>query len=187
MVIASLSSCKSEYQQYVETELASGVTKDSLIFGMRMGETKKDFFATCWDLNNKQLISQGTGNANARYVTDRDAAGFNTPMSKEMLFYGIFDENDIMRGMKMTYTFSAWAPWNREKQSDSLLLHLQDRYLREYPGNDFIKIEVKESTQPALVKIDGNRQILMFVKNDKDVVVKIEDLQYKLNNEWKKE
>ena len=187
LVAVSFMSCKSEYQRYVERELASSTLQDSLIFGMRMGQSKKDFFTICWELNKQKLISQGTGNTTARYVTDRDTAGNNSPMSKEMLFYGIFDENDIMRGMEMTYSFTTWAPWNREKQSDSLLLHLRDWYLMEYPGNDFIEIDIEGVENPALVKIDGSRQILMYPKNDKDVVVKIEDLHYKLNEQWKKE
>lgn len=185
IILFSLVSCKSEYQQYVDQEMAKGITQDSLIFGMKMGQTKKDFFTICWDLNKEKIISQGTG-ANARYVTDRDSIGGEAdPISKEMLFYGIFDENDVMRGMRMTYSFLAWAPWNEEMQSDRLLEHLREIYLTEYPGNDFIELEIKESEYPALVKIDGNRQILMYPKNDKDVVVKIEDLEYKLNNQWK--
>lgn len=165
--------------------MATGITNDSLIFGMRMGQTKKDFFTICWDLNKDKVISQGTG-ANARYITDRDSIGGEAnPLSKEMLFYGIFDENEVMRGMRMIYSFLAWAPWNEEMQSDRLLEHLRKIYLAKYPGNDFIELEISESKFPALVKIDGNRQILMYPKNDKDVVVKIEDLEYKLNNQWK--
>jgi hypothetical protein len=184
-VLFSLVSCKSEYQQYVDQEMAKGITNDSLVFGMRMGQTKKDFFSICWDLNKAKIISQGAG-ANARYITDRDTLGENTLRSKEMLFYGIFDENDVMRGMRMSYSFLSWAPWNQDMQSDKLQEHLRTLYLEEYPGNDFIELKIKESEYPALVKIDGNRQILMYPKNDKDVVVKIEDLEYKLNNQWKK-
>jgi hypothetical protein len=179
--------CKSEYQQYVDQELADGVIQDSLIFGMRMGQTKKEFFTICWELNRQKLISQGTGNKTARHITDRDTSGNSTVQSKDMLFYGIFDDNDIMRGMEMTYSYVAWAPWNRDKQSDSLLLNLRDEYLQGYPGNDFIEIDVEGVDHPALVKIDGNRQILMYVKDDKHVSVKIEDLNYKLNDQWKKE
>lgn len=180
-----LASCKSEYQQYVDRELASGISQDSLIFDMHIGQTKKDFFAICWELNRQQKIAQGTGNQTARYYTDKDSLGNMTPKSKDMLFYGIFDDEDIMRGMDMTYTFVSWAPWNRNMQPDSLLAHLRDEYERGYPGNDFIEIDFEASELPALVKIDGNRQILMFAKGQREVVVKIEDLHHKLNKEWK--
>jgi hypothetical protein len=171
-------SCKSEYQEYIEEGLASGEVRDSLMLGMRMGQTKKEFYSICWELNKQQIISQGTG-SNARIEVDMDTSGGN--YKKELLFYGIFDEQEIMRGMRMTYSYIAWAPWNRDKQADSLLLDLEKQYLQAYPGNDFIEIEVKQLDRPALVKIDDNRQILMYPKNDKDVAVKIEDLRYKYN------
>lgn len=181
MVIALLS-CKSDYQQYVERELATGAVQDSLIFGMRMGQTKKDFYAVCWDLNKQQVIREGTGNRTARYIADSDSLDANRE-AKDMLFYGIFDEEDVMRGMEMTYSYLAWAPWNQAKHADSLLYRLRDQYLAGYPGNDFLQIDIniKGKEYPALVKIDGNRQILMYPKdNKKDVVVRIEDLRYKL-------
>lgn len=187
LITAGMMSCQSEYQQYVEQELASGVTQDSLLFDMRMGQTKKEFFTICWELNRQKIISQGTGNSTVRFITDRDTSGLTTDLSKDMLFYGIFDDDDIMRGMDITYSFVNWSPWVRNRQSDSLLLHLRELYRDGYPGNEFIEIDLKESESPALVKIDGNRQISMYVKNDKDVVVKIEDLHFKLNEQWKKD
>lgn len=182
LMIAVLTSCESEYQQYVNRELETGVKNDSLYLGMFMGQTKKEFFAHCWDLNAKQMISQGTGNKTAKYIEDK-----GSPKALNVLFYGKFDEKEVMRGMDMTYSFEAWAPWNRPLQSDSLLFHIKDSYIERYPGNDFISIDLKISSEPALVKIDGNRQITMFVKNEKEVVVAIEDLNYKLNEEWGKE
>lgn len=187
LTLSGFTACKSEYQQYVETEMAKGVTPDSLIFGMRLGQTKKDFFTYCWELNNKKLISQGNGNKTARYITEQDSQGNNTPKSKNMLFYGIFDSNDVMRGMEMTYSYIAWAPWNRAMQSDSLMMDLSDQYLDTYGGNEFIEIDLKGVDQKAMVKIDGSRQILMYPKGDKDVVVKIEDLNHKLKEQWKKD
>lgn len=181
MVIALLS-CKSEYQQYVEREMASGVVQDSLIFDMRMGQTKKDFYAICWELNRQQVITAGTGNKTARYTADLDTLGDNSE-AKDMLFYAIFDEEDVIRGMEMTYSYLAWAPWNQDRHADSLLYHLRDQYLEGYPGNDFIevKFDIKGKEHQALVKIDGNRQILMYPKeNKKDVTVRIEDLRHKL-------
>lgn len=177
-----LLSCKSEYQQYVEREMASGVVQDSLIFDMRMGQTKKDFYAICWELNKQQVITAGTGNKTARYTADVDTLGDNAE-AKDMLFYAIFDEEDVIRGMEMTYSYLSWAPWNRDRHADSLLYQLRDQYLEGYPGNDFIevKFDIKGKEHQALVKIDGNRQILMYPKdNKKDVMVRIEDLRHKL-------
>lgn len=176
----ALMGCKSEYQQYVDRELASGVQRDSLIFDMRIGQTRQDFYTICWELNKQRLITNGTG-SNARYVIDQDTLGDKSE-GKEVLFYGLFDEDNVMQGMRLSYSYLAWAPWNRDKHSDSLLTQLKKRYLEGYPGNDFIEIAVDANgkTIPAFVKIDGNRQILMYPKNKKDVMVKIEDLHYKL-------
>ena len=175
----SLQSCESEYQQYVDRELGTGEVQDSLILGMRMGQTKKEFFATCWELNKQKVITAGTGNQYARYVVDADTLGDNS-RAKDMLFYGIFDEADVMRGMDMKYAYRSWAPWNRDRYADTLLNHLREQYLSGYPGNDFIELEVEGLKAPAMVKIDGNRQILMYPINNKDVKVRIEDLRYKL-------
>lgn len=183
LLALSLMSCKSEYQQYVERELATGVEQDSLIFDMRIGQTRQDFYTICWNLNKQKLITNGAG-SNARYVMDRDSLG-NDSDAKEMLFYGIFDDKDTMRGMRMTYSYLAWAPWNRDRYADTLMNQLKKQYLEGYPGNDFIQldVEVQGKSYPALVKIDGNRQILMYPKGKKDVLVRIEDLHYKLDKQ----
>jgi len=182
LLALGLLSCKSEYQQYVEQELATGMERDSLIFDMRIGQTRSDFYTHCWELNKQRIITAGTGNTSARYVMDRDSLGKDS-QAKEMLFYGIFDDQDTMQGMRMTYSYLTWAPWNRERYSDTLLNRLKKQYIEGYPGNDFIQldVEVQGKTHPALVKIDGNRQILMYPKGKKDVVVRIEDLHYKLD------
>ena len=182
LLALGLMSCESEYQQYVEQELGSGITQDSLIFGMRIGQTKKDFYSICWDLNKQQLITAGSGNSSARYVLDRDTLG-DSSQAKEMLFYGIFDDAGVMQGMKMTYSYLTWAPWNRERYSDSLMISLRKQYEEGYPGNPFLelRLDIEGKEYPALVKIDGNRQILMYPRNKKDVMVRIEDLHYKLN------
>ena len=174
-------SCKSEYDQYVRRELNSGIKNDSLIFGMYMGQTKRDFFSICWDLNKQKLISQGTGNQMAKYLEPIDSSGDLT-LRKEMEFYGIFDTRDVMRGMNMVYRFTSWSPWTEERHSKFLAEHLKELYLQSYPGNDFITIELNNTEYSAFVKIDGNRQILIYPINSKDVAVKMEDLNYKLNN-----
>lgn len=183
LLVLCLMGCKSEYHQYVERELATGIERDSLIFDMRIGQTRKDFYSICWNLNKQKLITNGTG-SNARFVMDQDSLGDDSE-AKEMLFYGIFDDQDTMRGMRMTYSYLTWAPWNRDKYADTLLNRLKKQYLEGYPGNDFIQldVEVGGKSYPALVKIDGNRQILMYPKGKKDVLVRIEDLHYKLDKQ----
>lgn len=181
LLIISFSACKSEYDRYVRSELKKGIVNDSLIFGMRMGQTQKDFFAICWELNSQKLISQGTGNQMAKYLEPLEALTDST-MRKEMEFYGIFDDEKIMKGMNMIFRFTSWSPWNKESHSQPLALHLKDVFLNDYGGNEFITIDLDNTEYKAYVKVDGNRQILIYPINTKDVAVKIEDLNYKLNS-----
>ena len=181
IILFAVIGCQSEYDEYVKKEMASSVFHDSLIFDMRLGMTKKDFYAVCWDLNKQQIIGQGTGNQYARYLEPVDSLK-NGEQRKQMDFFGIF-EDDIMHGMEMIYIYHAWAPWNQNLQSAQLATELKAIYGRKYPGNPFIEIDLKTSDYKALAKIDGNRQILIYPKNDKEVVVLIEDLNFKYNKQ----
>ena len=172
-------SCKSEYTNAVEKELASGVINDSLIFGMKMGQTRKDFYRICWDLNKAKLIGEGTGNMTARYIEPYDST-MDVTLRKEMLFYAIFDSQDTMRGMDMTYNYTAYAPWILKTGSDSLVMDLKSIYKKKYLGNDFLEINLDLDKYKAYSKIDGNRQILIYPKNEREAVVKMEDLRYTL-------
>ncbi len=169
--------CKSDYTKYVERELAKEQTNDSLFFGLKMGMTQKEFFDRCWKLNKEKHISQGPGGNTVKYVETLDSTQDQT-LTKVLLFYGIFDKEKIMRGMTMTYSYSAWAPWTKNRGSDTLLVNLKKQFLRDYPGNDFMEIEIDKKTK-AFAKVDGNRQILIYPKSAKDVAVKIEDLKVK--------
>lgn len=181
IIAISLSSCKSEYDKYVTRELNSGIQNDSLIFNMFMGQTKKEFYTTCWDLNKNQIISQGTGNTSAKYLEPKEGLE-DTLKRKELQFYGIFDDNDIMRGMELTYSYTAYAPWNTKMHSDQLMKDLVPILESTYPGNNFISVSLDDGKIEAMVKIDGNRRILMFPKSEKDLMVKIEDLEHKMNS-----
>ncbi|MCE2788326.1 MAG: hypothetical protein LW630_00270 [Saprospiraceae bacterium] len=179
-------SCKSEYEHYVDQEIESGVRNDSLILGMYIGQTRKDFFNTCWQLNKQKLISQGTGNRTAKYIEPYDSLA-NQSLRKELLFYGIFDEKDVMQGMEMTYSYTTWAPWNHDKYSTFLADELKGYYMKHYGKNPFVEIDLGLPEYKAFVKIDGNRHILIYPKNKKDVAVKIEDIHFRLDQQKKRE
>lgn len=181
MVVLMMSNyhCKSDYEEMVSSELAKDVRSDSLIFGMSIGQTKKDFFETCWNLNKEKLISQGTGNLYAKYIEPYDSINPD-PFRKEMQFYGIFDKNDIMRGMDIIYTYTAWSPWDSKYHADSLIVELKEDLLQDYDGNEFIQIQLPEINKSAFVKIDGNRRILLYPKSKNQVALKFEDIKFKL-------
>ena len=120
---------------------------------------EKEFYARCWDLNKEKKISQGSGNRYAKYLIPEGEI-FEEPDPIEMLFYGIFDEDKIMRGMDMIFKYSKWSPWNEDYHSDRLIERLNKHYMHLYEGNPFIKFDTGLADLQAFVKVDGNRRIL---------------------------
>ena len=95
-----------------------------------------------------------------------------------MSFNGIFNEKKTMRGFEMRFYFTGWSNWNKDLSSENLLAQLKDTLKRWFPGNNFFKVNF-ENNLSAEVKIDGNRRILAYKVNSKDVAVKIEDMSGK--------
>ncbi len=164
--------CESEYTKLVKSELSSGKKNDTILFNLNFGNTRKEFFAKCWELNKKELVTNGPAN-NYVQVLLEPKDSLESYKSIQMLFYGKFNSDDIMTAMDLKFSYEAWSPWNEDLQADKLLPVVQDTLLRWYPGNPFMKVK------NVLVKVDGNRQIQLKQESDKDVSVLIEDLEYK--------
>lgn len=175
-------SCQSEYTKLVKRELNSGVKKDSLLFELKFGDSKKDFFDRCMELNKKGLLTQGPTNNYAQYNLKETKTTSQTS-DIILLFYATTNENYIINGMDMKFYYSAWAPWNENLKAKQLLPRVKDTILNWFPGNKFIDIALKNNSQIS-VKVDGNRQIKVFSDpNSKDVNVLIENLNEKYNAE----
>lgn len=176
VLLVSTQSCKTEYEQTVESELASGIVYDSLIHDLKIGQTKKDFYKHCWDLNKSKAITAGSGNKYALFVIPIDTTDLH-PDKINVEFYGMFDDAEVMHGMEMKMEYYSWAPWLDQFQSDKLMDRTRTRMMNDYPGNDFMEITVGDVK--ALIKVDGNRQIRMYPLSEKQIMVKIEDLRAK--------
>ena len=83
-----------------------------------------------------------------------------------------------MRGFEMRLYFTGWSNSNKDLSSDTLLTQFKDSLKVWFPGNDFFKVNF-ENNLSAEVKIDGNRRILAYKVNSKDVAVRIEDMSGK--------
>jgi hypothetical protein len=175
LVLAGVSSCKSEYTQIVEKERASGVVHNALFLDLKIGQTMEDFHRICWNLNKTGVLSQGPGNKYAKYVLLPDSTLYDGTHKVEVLFYGMFDRNKVMYGMDMKMEFVSWSPWNIDRHAPSLLDYMDKYYLREFGGNDFVNLDIDQTE--ARVKVDGNRQIVMYTVDNKQIVVKITDLR----------
>lgn len=177
----SLTACQSDFTKLVKAEAATGEKYTDLIFNIKMGQTQKDFYTQCWELNKKGLISQGPGNQSVLYVIDSTSTFFPSDNKIDMLFYGVFDDKKNIVGMKMKFSYAAWAPWNKDLQSDDLMNQLSSDLLAPYPGNNFIDFDTKDEAHPAKVKIDGDRQIHMFILDSRYVELRIENTLLKYN------
>ena len=173
----------SEYSKLVKQEMASGVVHDSLLFDMKFGQHKQDFFQACWLLNNKGIISNGPGNKTVKYKLPLKP-GDSSEKEITLLFFGDFNEKKIMTGMDFQFYYNAWSIWNKSLQSDKLLPVVMDSLIKWYPGNDFIKVPLKKDSVHLLVKVDGNRRITIRPLEDERIVkAKIDDLRYVLEKE----
>jgi hypothetical protein len=171
-LIFLVSACQSEYTKLVKSELKSGKKNDTIFYNLRFGNTRQEFFKICWDLNKEGKVTNGPSN-NTVQTTLIPKDSSETLKKIQMLFYGKFNSQDIMTGMDITFSYNAWSLWNNEFNADKLLPVVQDTLMKWYPGNPFMKVK------GVLVKVDGNRQIELKQESDRDVSVKIEDLEYK--------
>tara|TARA_R110002167_G_scaffold24608_3_gene86268 strand:- start:6509 stop:6997 length:489 start_codon:yes stop_codon:yes gene_type:complete len=161
--------------------MASGVIHDSLIFGMKFGQTRQQFYDSCWKLNNEERVTHGPNNKFVAYkLPQKDTTDLKNAIT--MFFYGVFNEENIMTGMDFQFSHDAWSLWNKNMQSDRLVLSVKDSLKKWYPGNDFITVHLPKDTTDIFVKIDGNRRITIKPLDDSRIVkTRIDDLRYILD------
>ena len=181
LLILLVGCSESKYSKLVKTEMAKNIVNDSLVFEMKFGQTRQEFYDQCWKLNNQKIIKQGSNNNFVQYYLPQKE-GDSSINSIKMLFYGIFDKEKIMRGMDMRFSYNAWSLWNESTHSDKLITVVKDTLQSWYPGNGFIEVTMKRSKKDIFVKVDGNRRIIIEpLINTKDVDVRIDDLRYTLD------
>jgi hypothetical protein len=142
---------------------------DSLFLGFSLGMEKKAFYDLCWEYNKMGLFTHGPTNQSVEYLLTKEAKS-----NVIMRFYPTF-ENDKVYEMPVTFTYEAWAPWNRQLQSDSLLTDMIKIFKKWY-GDDFQVLNQKAMGK-IFARIDGKRRINLFVKDDQFVQAVFTDLQ----------
>ena len=184
LVLTPFLACEieSEYSKLLKKELKSGKSFNDLVLGLKIGQTKDDFYKICADLNKKKLITSGARNLYPEYILYPKDSVENGKKIR-MSFMGIFDNDRIMKGMDIRFNYYSWIAWREEYNSDNLINEIKDTLQLWYPGNNFIKIDLKLDSKNnlAYVKIDGNRQITMYKIDGRDVAVIIEDVSEKIN------
>ena len=184
LVLTPFLACEieSEYSKLLKKELKSGKSFNDLVLGLKIGQTKDDFFEICAELNKKKLITSGARNLYPEYILYPKDSVENGKKIR-MSFMGIFDNDRVMKGMDIRFNYYSWIAWREEYNSDNLINEIKDTLQLWYPGNNFIEIDLKLDSKNnlAYVKIDGNRQITMYKIDGRDVAVIIEDVSEKIN------
>lgn len=170
MLLISFAACKSDYEKMVDHELASGIRNDSIFFGLYFGMTSGDFYKHCFELNRQGLVTNGPENNTVLYTFNND------PFPLDMNFYPAF-ENDRIWKMGIVFNYQGWAPWNKNLFSDKLAPEVLN-ILEKWYGKGFLSLKTPEG-EPFWVKVNGNRQILVMLQNERNVRVEITDLTVK--------
>ena len=99
-----------------------------------------------------------------------------------MKFYPDFYNEKII-DMPVTFSYEAWAPWNKQYSSEILFPKMLLIFEKWY-GKDFKMME--HATMGTLFyKMDGKRRINLFIRDDQFVQAVFTDLE--LERERKKE
>jgi hypothetical protein len=160
-----------QYEQAVKRELASGKRVDTVFFGLYFGMTSKQFFTYCWQMSKQGVFTDGVNNQYVLYKLNNNELKHPASMN----FYPDFQNDKIFR-MRVLYQYDAWAPWNKQQYSDSLLQDVVHLYEKQYQKtNPFITITDKKRGT-IYVKVDGNRRITIGRYNDAVVKADITDL-----------
>jgi hypothetical protein len=170
----TLSGCfQSDYTRLVKSELAKGVRYDSLLLGIRFGDSRDDFYGKCFDLNKQQLVREGPGNTAVQYMFT-DSIVHAKPTEIRLLFMPKYDEKNIITEMNMEFSYREWTPWVPELQSDTLKVKTMEILMEWYKGNEFVIAHVQDTEQ--FVKLDGNRRVVIYKLDPERVVVKVQDI-----------
>lgn len=141
---------------------------DSLFLGFHFGMERQAFYDHCWEYNRKKIFTHGPTNQTVEYYLPTE---LNSPVT--MRFYPIF-HNDKIFEMPATYHYDAWAPWNRQFKSDSLLKNIVPLYEKWYG-----KFQTTDHPEMGRVyyRMDGQRRINLYIKDDQFVRAVFTDLR----------
>lgn len=142
---------------------------DSLFLGIYLGMGKTAFYDHCWKLNKEKVFTHGPKNQEVEYRLETE---LDHPVM--MRFYPDFYKEKIME-MPVTFTYQAWAPWNKELGSDSLLVKILPLFKKWY-GEDF-KVTQHQTQGTVYYKFDGKRRINIFKRDDQFVQAVFSDME----------
>lgn len=153
LILFIISSCSQEpdYDSMIQEGINSGIENNELFLKYELGMTRDDFFKVSWEMNKDKIIS---GLVKIDYEFD------HLKSSAVMRFYPEFIDNRISK-VPVDVHYVAWAPWNRELSSDSLIVDLKN-YYESNNNADFKEVYVPSIEKNALVSVKGNQEIIIY-------------------------
>ncbi len=176
MCLAGCQGPYDEYQIMLDEELDSGERYDSLFLTLKFGMSKKDFFATCWELNKEGLLNQGPRNLSVEYDLENELR-----YPAKFYFYPQFHEEKIYR-MPIEISYETRTPTDMSRSVDSLMVDVKT-LMEDWYGQGFIYLENEDDTKRLYVKVDGNRRIRIFKKDLSTVAVDMTDMTVAMSKE----
>jgi hypothetical protein len=173
ILFVAFSACKSDYQKLVQNELNSGVKYDSLFLGIQFGQTRQEFFDICWNLNKTIGLQPSDKGTMLGHMLFKDSSDLK---KIEMKFYPTFNQDDKINGMDIEFSYLNWSPWGEAYQADKLMPAILDTLKRWYGRNSFTKLTFDKEPETIWVKVDGNRRMGIFQKDDEVLEMKIINL-----------
>ena len=164
---------QSDYTKLVKSELAKGIRMDSLVFGINFGDTNDEYFGKCFDLNKQHLVTNGPNSGTVQYFFSGSLVN-DKPTTIRMVFIPVFDKDNKIIEMNLEFSYPSWAPWTEEYQSDKLKEKVLQLLMLRYKGNEFVRATINGKEYP--IKLDGNRRMVVYIKDEQNVVVKIQDI-----------
>lgn len=167
--VVLLSSCMNDpYEEMKSRELGSEVRYDSILLGLKFGMSRQQFFDRFWELNKQKIVREGPANSSVQYPL-KDQLG----SAGVLQFYPNFHQEKAYE-VQASFYYDGWAPWNRHLFADSLKPKVRD-LLADWYDVEFIELKDTKAGD-VFVRIDGNRRIVIGVRDEQIVDVSITDM-----------
>jgi hypothetical protein len=170
-LILLLFACKKKSFTYEELFAQRDQTKihEELFFGIRFGMTTQDYFDHCRVLNAEGKLFDGDGSMVSKSIcTELSQPAF-------MFIQPVYDANSKVIGQNLFFRYQNASIFSATTNIDTLEKDVI-KWMRLHYGTDYARI--KETTQDALVWIDGNLK-LKLTRDHEQMKVEITDLRKK--------
>lgn len=159
------------YRTAVNEGLQADAAPKETVLGLQLGDTDRQFFDHCTQLNQQQLITNGNGGNVVVHAMPDD---LDRPA--QMTFRPVFIGADPRRvqAIELRVIYDDWSPWNASASADSLLPKVAD-YFRRTLSTDPIEIQHPQHGR-TFTSVDGNRLLALWKEDGSTVKGMITDL-----------